>query len=400
MNSISHRSIGYVILFCLAIALLTGLLYYFITSHYSFSADFFIYWNASKALFREGISPYASEVTIRIQNGVYNRPARPSEDQLAFAYPPYSLLVVYPTASMPYAWAQSYWMAFNLILLLTAVRFALPRLPAWILFTIIFYYPVARTLVLGQYAFILGSTLFFAYGLIHKRSQPSQTQTFIAGTLLAWALMKPHITGVIIAFFFLDAVRRKMWWLFYGFGAGMLALLLLSWLWVPDWLTVWWAQITDYVGYVPITPLSSVYASFLGSPGWTRILSGMIIAALASFALWIIWNWWQAFEPDYIALGALILLSQIVSPNPYSMASDQIMFLIPVLIWLNNGDSFRVERVTYWGTFIIVPWIIFLITFNGRETLAVAATLPIIFCSWLFLRFFKTRRKLLIGAAE
>jgi hypothetical protein len=53
-------------------------------------ADFFIFWNAGKAIFLEHKSPYLPEITLRIQMGIYQHPATPDQDQVAFAYPPYS----------------------------------------------------------------------------------------------------------------------------------------------------------------------------------------------------------------------------------------------------------------------------------------------------------------------
>ena len=52
--------------------------------------DFYPRWVGGCALLREGLNPYSEAVTLRIQEGMYGRPAWPDEDQVAFAYPLYS----------------------------------------------------------------------------------------------------------------------------------------------------------------------------------------------------------------------------------------------------------------------------------------------------------------------
>ncbi|MEJ2211761.1 MAG: hypothetical protein P8129_22375, partial [Anaerolineae bacterium] len=66
------------------------------TSRYPGANDFYSRWVGGCTLLREGLNPYSDEVTLRIQQGMYGRPALPDEDQVAFAYPLYSLLFFFP----------------------------------------------------------------------------------------------------------------------------------------------------------------------------------------------------------------------------------------------------------------------------------------------------------------
>lgn len=371
-------------LFALSVFLLTILLYFFVTSRYSFGADFSIYWNAGKAVFLEHVSPYSQQVSERIQTALYGRPALAGEDQVRYAYPPFSLLVVLPAVWTTFPWANAYWMALNFILLFFAVKFAFPNLPRWALLTLVFFFPIPRTLILGQFALMLGACLILVYGLIGRDRMASPLAQFAAGILLAWVLMKPQLTILFVLFFSLHAFRRRLWSVFYGLILGAAVFGLVSFWWVPNWIAEWRALVVDYVGYVPIKPLFGVYAGWLANPALEAWVSAGILLISGLVALWTLRLWWQNPGQDVSLLVALAIFGQIISPNPNSMLSDEVIFLLPILIWLADaGAVFRFEKHAWWAVFILSVWIVFMVFFAGREPLQAEATLPLVCAAWL-----------------
>lgn len=371
-------------IFCLAVFLFTIFLYFFVTSHYAIGADFSIYWNGGKALFLEHISPYSPQVSERIQTALYGRPALPGEDQVRYAYPPFSLIVILPSVFTTFAWADAYWMAFNFVALFAAVKFAFPRLPRWVFLSMVFFLPVARSLILGQYALLLGTCLITVYGLIDRERPSSAPRQWAAGALLAWCLMKPQLTLLFTLFFLVDAVRRRLWGVFYGLASAALFFGLLSFWWLPDWMIQWHALVTDYVGYVPIQPLYQLYASSLIPAPWDKWL-GIIFLLIAVLAtLWMAKAWWCDPKFDQLLLVSMAILGQIISPNPKSMISDQIIFLLPMLIWLagkTTGPHW--EKPLWWSIFVLSIWVVFSLFFAGQEPLQAEATLPLVGLVWL-----------------
>ena len=371
-------------LFCLAVCLLTIFMYYFVTSRYGIGADFSTFWNAGRALFIEHISPYDSLISERIQTDLYGRPAIPGEDQVRFAYPPFSLIIILPTVFMSFAWADAYWMAFNFIALFAAVIFAFRTVPRWVLLSMVFFLPISRSLILGQYALLLGTCLILVYGLIGRERPASRFQQFLAGMLLAWCLMKPQLTVLFLAFFLIHAFRQRYWFVYFGFVGAGLALGLLSFWLLPGWVAQWHALLTDYVGYVPIQPLYQVYASGMVPIPWDNWVGAGILLLAVAAVVWMSWKWWRDPKFDALLLMSLAIFGQIISPNPKSMISDQILFLLPLLIWIvDRASRFRWEKPFWWFLFILSAWITFIIFFNGQEPLQAEATLPLVSSAWL-----------------
>jgi len=92
-------------------------------------ADFYTFWLASRATFIDGINPYSSTVTMQSQLGIYGREAFAWEDQVAFAYPPFSLFLILPLSFLTYPWAESVWLIANILLVVSVIYLSFPRSP-------------------------------------------------------------------------------------------------------------------------------------------------------------------------------------------------------------------------------------------------------------------------------
>jgi hypothetical protein len=353
-----------------------------VTSSNPLGADFSIYWTAARQLFLHQVSPYDPATTEKIQMGIYGRLAKPTEDQVRYAYPPFSLLAVLPSAGMTYPWAEAYWMALNLVAVVLGVLAVNRKPPVWLLAGLVFFYPVSRGVILGQFALLIGAGLMMAYGILNGDRPPARLNQWLSGILLAWCAMKPHLSGVVIAFIVLQSIRRRQWRVLAGLFTGGMALALISWIWVPTWVGDWIKLIFAYVGYVPIKPILGSWLAMFGIDWvtlWVRILLGAIALGIT---FWLFSFWWKKRLPDFLPLGWLILVNQLVNPNPNSLLSDQIVFLIPLLIWLCQEQGIKWVRIITWWGFVLIPWILFGMFFAGKEPYAVASGLALIYLIW------------------
>ena len=353
-----------------------------VTSGNQLGADFSIYWTAGRQLFLHHVSPYDPVTTEKIQMGIYGRLAKPTEDQVRYAYPPFSLLAVLPSVSMTYPWAEAYWMALNLVAVVLGVLVVKKKPPVWLLAGLVFFYPVSRGVILGQFALIIGAGLMMAYGFLNGEQPPSRLRQWLSGILLAWCAMKPHLSGVVLLFILLQCIRKRQWLVLAGLLAGGLVLALISWIWVPTWIGDWIKLIFAYVGYIPIKPiLGNWLAVFEINWGilWVKILLGAITLGIT---LWLFTSWWKHKLPDYLPLGWLILVNQLINPNPNSLLSDQIVFLLPLLIWLCHEKGKKWVRFLTWSGFVLIPWMVFGLFFAGKEPYETASGLAFIYLVW------------------
>ncbi|HSH12599.1 MAG TPA: hypothetical protein VLA15_02585, partial [Desulfurivibrionaceae bacterium] len=123
--------------------------------------DLYPRWAAGCAWLSQGIDPYSQEATLSVQQGIYGRPALPSEDQVAFAYPIFVMAAVWPLCLTPdFATAHAATMAALMAGVIGSAILARRVsgwkvggwLWPWILFWIVISYPSARSILLGQLA--------------------------------------------------------------------------------------------------------------------------------------------------------------------------------------------------------------------------------------------------------
>jgi len=370
-----------------------------VTSVTSFGGDYYTFWQAGRAVFIREVSPYDPSTTQIIQQGIYGDLARPDEDQLAFVYPPFSLLLVLPVVGLSYAWAQAYWMAFNLVLVFIAALILFKKPPLWWLASLVLFYPVIRSVILGSFSLIIGAGCMLAYGLLNGEESPAPWKQYLAGILLAWCAMKPQLSWLIIIFLILQSLHRREWSVLAGLAGGGLILAVISWILVPTWVSDWINAIFTYVGYVPNQPIFISWINILGI-SWAFLgvkLAITLIVVSGTFLLLL--SWWKGRLPDFLALGWLILVNQLVNPNPNSMLSDQIVFLIPLIIWMRRLNTNAWGRDLTWFSFVLIPWVLFGINFTGKEPYAVASGLALLYVIWwsAMLIMHQIKRRLLLS---
>lgn len=381
-------ALGLVILFALGIYATQV----FFTSRRPGANDFYSRWVGGCALLREGLNPYSQEVTLRIQQGMYGRPAGPDEDQVAFAYPLYSLLFFFPLcATEDYALVQAAWLWLLLIALLAATALWMqiirwrPQRWLWflvLLWTVLMYHSF-RALILGQFAVWVLLALVAALWALQRGRDGW------AGLMLALSTVKPQLVYLAIPWILLWAAGQRRWRLWIGFVASMAGLVLGAMLLVPTWIPDFFRQATAYPGYTVYGSLAwIVVRQWLGlGPTVEYLVVGLLI--LGTFIL--AWRLWRAsFSHMLWLLGLLLLLTNLVTPR---IATTNYLLLIPYALW---GMRQMQIRWPAWGTWAAVGflgvsfiglWALFFTTLQGDFEqwpaylpfpLAVALLMPLI----------------------
>ncbi len=253
------------------------------TSKYPGANDFYSRWAGGRAFLVEGKNPYSEEVTRQIQLGIYGRLARPDEDQVAFAYPLYTVYLVAPFSLIPsYPMAQALWQAVLEFTLLFAIFCAIGlyrwRVRPWLLAVTclwgILFYPGARSIILGQFSIVVLAFIVAALWAI------KEDKDVLAGLCLAFSTVKPQMVFLVIPLLMLWGLYRRRWRLALSFLGWMAFLLASSLLLLPGWIGDFLAWMSRYPSYTeigsPLWTLTNYFFPFLGAPVHLG-LSGLLV---------------------------------------------------------------------------------------------------------------------------
>jgi hypothetical protein len=313
--------------------------------------DFHPRWMGLRAMLRDGVDPYSDEVTLAIQQQMYGRPARPDEDQIAFAYPLHVMALVGPLALLPLPVAQALWFSLLEASLLTFIIFG-PwavgwRPPTWLLaltafFTLGVYHNV-WAMILGQISIVVAVLIALTWwGLRTGR-------WCLAGTCLALATIKPQVSFLLVPGVLAWAAYRRRWRLVVTFAVVFGALILLPVPWLPAWPLSWLAAADRYFDYTIFKPPLVMLAR-----------SAWLARAIAVLLLiWTASRCWRAKERQGAAfdwaLGMFIVVSALIAPRTSHV--NQLVLLLPLFFIFarvsSNGGIAAVEIVLLLGLWLI-----------------------------------------------
>jgi hypothetical protein len=255
-------------------------------------SDLYPRWLGAKELLLHGRDPYSADVTREIQSGYYGRPLDPSrpsdpKDEQAFAYPIYVVFVLAPTVSLPFPMVQRAFLW--LLIFLTAASVPLWRralgLSAsfatellWIVLTI-GCFPAIQGFKLQQLTLLVMGLLASAMYALSRR------HFVLAGILLGFASLKPHLVALPIAWLSVWAFghwreRQRLLW---SLALTLTALVVGGELLLPGWIHKFRVASVEYWRYtgggrsvldVALTPL------------WGRAASTIMVGVL----LYYIWK--------------------------------------------------------------------------------------------------------------
>jgi len=348
------KTILYLLVFLTILATFTYALSFLFEKN-ALGGDFFIFWNAGRAIFLEGKSPYLPEITLRIQMGIYGHPASPQQDQVAFAYPPYSLLVLFPTFWMPYPWGEAFWLALNLLLIITMILVLFPFAPKWLGFSFVLLYPVFLALIVGNFVALIGIILLLAYYLLFNGKTTNPWTLIGLGISLAWCTAKFQFSWLFLIFLAFECLRQKLWFLVISFTASMFAFLSLSWILSPGWLREWAARLAIYSGYIKYeTTTYGLLKSFLSeTPTFVISLVGVLLIGFITIA------WFLRFRRTKENSLDIFLWCGFVTylVHPPAVPYEQISLFVPLLYWVatySKRNSWMTRII--WVVFIPVTW--------------------------------------------
>lgn len=348
-----------------------------------FGNDFFDFYNASQAAFIEGISPYSETVTLRNQLGVYGQPALPGQDQLAFNYPPYALLPFLPLSFLPLKWAQSIWVAFMFSTLLVLPLAAFPRIPRWAWISSFFIYPISFSLLLGNYAVLLGTLLIFVIGYLLFSENASPGMDIFAGVLLAFTTIKPQFSALFLLILLLAVLRFKRWQLLISFFGSFLVFITFSFILLPSWPLAWYQQLFRYVESNQAIPHVTILLQFIMKPGlantFTLIITGLLFAVLG----WLGWQWWKGKLPFLKLLAFTGFFAYFIHPRTVSY--EQIVFLVPFLVWIfsNPEATPGFHKLIFYLGSIVISWVGFAANKAGWEQLFPLEWIFLFYLIWM-----------------
>jgi hypothetical protein len=329
--------------------------------------DFLVHWVGTRAIFVDGLSPYSDAVAERIQTLAYGRPALPGEHELRVAYPMYSALVFLPFALISdYELARALWMttleaaliglAF-LSLKLTRWKMSIWLLPFFLIFSI-FWYHSLRPLINGNAVILVALALVAAFAALKTGKDE------LAGVLLAFSTIKPHLVILPIIFFLIWTISFGRW---RTLGWMLISLVLLSIsaaLFVPDWPLQNLREILAYSSYNPPGTPGAAFETWLPAAG--RRL-GWALSALMGLILVTEWVFVRRRELRwFLWTGCLTLvISQWIGiqTDPGNFILLFFPLVLVISMWVERwGRAGSVLTAITLFLLFIVPWVIFLQT--------------------------------------
>jgi hypothetical protein len=359
-----------------------------LTQNNTLGTDFYIFYRAGQTALIDHASPYTDELALQNQLAIFKHPALPGEDQLAFAYPPYVLLAVWPLLWLGFDWAQALWTAFLLLGLLAIMALAYPGARPWAAITFLCFYPVTFGLILGNFAILIGALVLLIFGLVTQARPPGRVSQAALGVLLAWLTAKPQFIWLFAVFFLLLALRRRWWPFLAGFGAGLLFFVAVSFAILPGWPALWLEGIFKYAAYNQSWLNIALLLKEILPPGMVTPVALLLGGAFLAATIWLFRRWWQGRLADLLLLAWCGFV--VYAFHLRSASYEHITFLLPLLVWACRQKTIRSWPVLiFWGGSLVVSWAAFFISIQPAAP-ASATVWPLLFCAawlaWLFFR--------------
>ena len=329
-------------------------------------SDLYPRWLGARELLLHHRDPYSNEVTQEIQAGYYGRPldpARPEDpkDQQGFAYPVYVVFLLAPTITLPFSAVQAgfRWLLLiitvaTVLLWLRALRWRPSKITTAILIVLtIGSFPAVLGIKLQQLSLVVSSLIALCAVLL------TSGHLLLAGIVLALATIKPQLVWPLAAWLILWTIsdwRRRQGFL-WGFALTMAALLGGAEYLLPGWMAKFRQAIAAYRQY---TGGAGSLLDVLVTPGWGRVISGLILLALAAVC------WRLRREPAGTAafsLATAAVLAATVVIVPMVAPYNQLLLLPAVFLLVqqarSNLNRSRLTRLAYVvsGLLVFWPWL-------------------------------------------
>lgn len=330
--------------------------------------DFFVEWKASRVALSGG-NPYSEETTRAIQMGSKGYEVPEEQDQLAFVYPYYAVLVDSPLALLPYEWATAIRQSIaQLALIAGALLFV--RALHWqasvgslllVLLIVNLAYPTFGGIMLGQMAVIVVALLLFAFWALR------QGHDWLAGACLALATLKPSLILLAVPAFLLWSLSGRRWRVLLSFAIVLGILVTVSLIAYPAWLREFVQGLLRYPSYKRTETGPSFLLSDCCGPLWPWVLE--IAAILFLLAGW--WAAWRLENGPWLEGAFALTLAMTAFITPQASPIDRIL-LLPAVILLMRAASSWVARIAIAAVALVGPWLAYVYGYPERYDLYMA----------------------------
>jgi hypothetical protein len=355
------------ILGLLALALRQGF-----TSRVPGGNDLYPRWAAGCDWIRTGRDPYTPAATLRIQEGMYGRPATSSEDQAAFAYPAFTLVLTWPLClTQDFATAHAVAMMALLVCVVATAELGrrvtgwrpAPWLWVWTLLWIVLMYPTVRGVLLGQLALVVALLQVGALEALRRRRDA------LAGAALALSLVKPQMAVLLVPFALLWGGWQRRWPFIVAFAVSLVALVVVPMIWLPSWPASWLDQLRVYTTYTEFGSVAWILTTYYART--PPIVEGVVTIALL---FWFVAEAWQArkqtFAPMLWTAALAIVLTHFVSPRTATTHFEPLVvpvFMILRVLQMTNERRTAVFVALGLPVLALLAWTVFLLTVHGRQ---------------------------------
>jgi len=292
-------------------------------------------WQAGRWIVEGRGSPYSDEMTRLLQMQSYGRPAQQDEDNRAFVYPLYILLLVLPLIFLPLPWVQAAWFTLLELAALVGIVGAM-RVAGWslsirrVLLMAIWaflLYPMTWAMALGQVSIVILALLVVAL-----LSLQAGWESW-AGVCLALTTAKPQMSFLFVPALLLWAVMQRRGRFLLSFIAAMGVLLLASFAVYPSWLADVWRATASYFESQPFPPPVALLGKAIAGEQEGVVTLALVALLLAGLA----WSWWRERHARPLpvwSIGFTLVVTTLIAPR--TSLVNQVMLLLPLTMVLRD----------------------------------------------------------------
>lgn len=328
---------------------------------------FWIEWIALRAKVADGISPYSTTVSNRIQDQVGTLYYWTPDSKPVYINPLSSAIITLPFSLISNATlAHTAWLVVQfvviLLTILAGVRFSGWKPAWWFFFFLVLLILLSVRTTVSWYE---GSMTIWVAGLsagillaIHGKRYE------LAGILLALSMIQPHVIILFVVFVLIWAGSQRRWVLIFWFFSTLLILIILSVFLVPDWPIQYLRILWNFPKYFPSGTPGFAFQTWW--PGMGRQL-GWLLSVFLGIILMI--EWWLARRSNFrwflwtacLTLAITPWIGIPVSPDIHVLLSLPFVVVVAMFEerWQKSG---KLVVLAFVGSVFIWEWFLVLNT--------------------------------------
>ena len=342
----------------ISIALLAGLAWAKIrfAENVGGGIDFAAVWNGTRGILMEGVSPYDSQTTSKIQQMVYGRQARADEPALRVAMPLYGLVPLLPVGAIPDPLiARGVWalvlegaLAAITIFGFRVVRWRVPLVLGGILVIFgLFWVPGFLPLLDGDPVILVGLLMVATLAALDARIDE------LAGGFIFLSTIKIGTALPFLIFILIWVIAQRRYRVLAGIAMTGVVLIAIATLIFPDWVWPFLRAVTANARSA--VSLSLPRALELEWPGIGLSLGRWLVAI---FIVGLVLEWRAARKRDFRIMLWTACLTIAATPllGFSSVPANYAVLLFPLIYTFSIMD----ERWPQYGRWMIVSLMVVL----------------------------------------